>query len=781
MNFKNLIVACLFLSIGNQHVFAKIENDKVDFISIFPKDKLIAIEKATLTRGNTNGDESVSNTLDKDHSKIYGSSETLLGDSVIIDYTLKDAPALINSIQLIQRQDGNISSHFEAGSIWYQTAKSSKWELLKVFKVNRGSNLSVCVKIVKPTKIRVCLKQLSVGGAISLAEAEFYELGDIDDFKKDARFFEDDVFSKLKPKTTKKDLKKISSPIIRFLAKRLLDNNYSSEFRVRTYQGQRTPWVISRELQFGSQSHYDNPTGIFFAANEKYAVYLNKGTDVPVNLRITDFRKDGGSQSVILKEGMNVFTSKVSGSGFIQYYTDGKETLPGVKIHFILGNEVGFWDTRSGHTNADWKRLLDMSSKCYNELNHLGGFFTTCGEYSQLLNTVDAFKEWCPTDIERLMARHDSILLLSYDLMGLSKHNAIPKNRKLNIRTWGGMPNWNGSSANYPNEEKGMLDADNIHWGVFAHELGHGNQIRHMSMVGWTEVSNNIYSLYVNHMMGNKTYFLEHIPLWRTQEETNAEPALAGERFNSFLNETHIAKKPYLTHLGWDYKNGDIYKGKYIHTDHFVKLAPLWQLTIYFMLAGGEDHRPHFWADVHWAAIQDDRTDLSQGKRYVNFMKRCMTSANCNLNEYFINMGLLRVISHYIADYGPDLVEITQADYDEVIAYGNTLPSPKSPVVSYISINSLYAFKNKLEVTGIFGLGVSDYASKGCKRKKIDHSVWKNVVVFEIYAGDELIDISMVGTGDASNMFTCVRYPDNATRIEAVSFNGKRTLVYNKH
>ena len=63
---------------------------------------------------------------------------------------------------------------------------------------------------------------------------------------------------------------------------------------------------------------------------------------------------------------------------------------------------------------------------------------------------------------------------------------------------------------------------------------------------------------------------------------------------------------------------------------------------------------------------------------------------------------------------------------------------------------------------------------------KVDHAAWRNVTIFETLSGDELSGITMVGTGDANNRSTLVAYPVGATRIEAVAFDGTRTLVYGK-
>ena len=48
---------------------------------------------------------------------------------------------------------------------------------------------------------------------------------------------------------------------------------------------------------------------------------------------------------------------------------------------------------------------------------------------------------------------------------------------------------------------------------------------------------------------------------------------------------------------------------------------------------------------------------------------------------------------------------------------------------------------------------------------------------FLIRCGNELVEVCIVGTGTIDNSSTFIRYPKGATRIEAVSWDGKRTLV----
>ena len=745
---------------------------------IIPSDINVAIESVTLFRGNTYGSETVDLSIDKDYGTHYSSSSTKLGDSVVIDYKLVGIPDRIDLVKLVQRADQNQGSIFSTGSIWYKSESQIDWKCANTFNVQAGANASVGVNIPKPTQIRVSINSRS-GGAIALAEVELWEIVYKGDISGDVIYFEDDSYSKLKPTTTANDILKISNPLLQTIAQELLAHSYENQFRARAYNSQRTPWVVSSELRIGSQSHYDNPTGIFFKEGVKQHVFVGKGAGAEITLVVTDFRKDGKTEKINLVEGINSFTPKSSGSGYIQYYTDGKTILPSVNIHFAYGNEVGFWDIRNGDTAEDFQNLLSMAEKCYQKLNHTDGYITVLGEKTQLLNTLSAFKEHC-TDVVRIVELHDNILEIVYTMMGLVESNSVPLNRKLNRRTWGGLPNWGGSSANFPNSEAEMLSEQSLLralW-VFGHELGHGNQIGpHMKMTGWGETTNNVYSASVCYKLGDKDNLrLEHETINRKQNDT--EPGVIGGRFNAYLNEAHVVKEPYLTHEGPDYLKGSM-NGKGLRGDHFVKLVPLWQMTLFFEVAGEGNawHKENFWGPINWKAINDERTNLSNGERYVNFMKSCMDSGETDLSDFFERMGLLRVVDRIIDDYAVGPVVITQSQVDDVKAHGKKY-KPTTAIISYISANSVDAYKGKKSVEGSFNVGVTKKNNGSGVGLSVNHNTWKNVTVFETYKGEELIDISMVGSGSNDNSSTYVRYPAESTRLEAVSYDGVRTLVY---
>ena len=158
-------------------------------------------------------------------------------------------------------------------------------------------------------------------------------------------------------------------------------------------------------------------------------------------------------------------------------------------------------------------------------------------------------------------------------------------------------------------------------------------------------------------------------------------------------------------------------------------------------------------------------------------MRNTCKVMNVNMLDFFEKCGMLKPYDHEVSDYGGAIhLIITQEEVDEFKAEINAMnyPQPVSPVIYYISGNSVDAFKNKAAVVGTTGKGVSGSGSS----RLVTASVWKNVVVFETYAGNELVKATLPFTNYADKSATTVAYPDGSTRIEAVGWDGTRTLVY---
>ena len=197
--------------------------------------------------------------------------------------------------------------------------------------------------------------------------------------------------------------------------------------------------------------------------------------------------------------------------------------------------------------------------------------------------------------------------------------------------------------------------------------------------------------------------------------------------------------------------------------DHFVKLAVLWQLHLYYHIVGEGNSwsKPYFWGDIFEKVRVTNENGLSDGTLQTNFVKNACDAVQQDLTGFFKANGMLKEIDKLIGDYTSGRKTITASMIEEVVQYASKYPVPEHDF-RYISVNSLNAFKNKLPVSGSFNVGVS-----GSDSKIISHGTWKNVVAFETYRDDKLTVITMPGTGDASNSSSKVPYPSGSTRIEA--------------
>lgn len=99
-----------------------------------------------------------------------------------------------------------------------------------------------------------------------------------------------------------------------------------------------------------------------------------------------------------------------------------------------------------------------------------------------------------------------------------------------------------------------------------------------MKWVSTGEVTNNIYSAYVNYMLNPSSMRLEH------ERINGGDGNMIGGRFNAYLNNGILKGENWLIQAGPDKRSGGDNRPM-VH-DHFVKLAPLWQLELYFKVAG---------------------------------------------------------------------------------------------------------------------------------------------------------------------------------------------------
>ena len=62
----------------------------------------------------------------------------------------------------------------------------------------------------------------------------------------------------------------------------------------------------------------------------------------------------------------------------------------------------------------------------------------------------------------------------------------------------------------------------------------------------------------------------------------------------------------------------------------------------------------------------------------------------------------------------------------------------------------------------------------------VDHGVCKNAVAYEVYEGGKLVGITLSGVGSDGNVSTNVHFPETATEIKAVGWDGARKPVLSR-
>lgn len=571
--------------------------------------------------------------------------------------------------------------------------------------------------------------------------------------------FENPLCTQLKKGVSQKSIDKISDIEFKQLAQRLFNDEYSVEFRLQDYEAYPNVETTAKELKVGRYNQFENPTGIYFESGKEVLILVDKLSNENISLRIYDFETRDDA-SFPLNEGLNKILVKNNGLGYISYYSDNYSNLSPLKVHIVGGLVNGYFD-KNIHRKDQWKDLL-KGSVC--------DFFDIKGKYINLAYKVDDLIEHC-NDGLALIDVYDEIVYQQYKMMGLVKYDRIPKNHMFSRNVKSGLfadgigvGIDSGAMKSAANPKSARREAA---W-LIAHELGHVNQIRPgLKWHGTTEVTNNIYSIYIQYLLAPDLLGLE-----RFLHNDGDNNRVIGGRFNAYLNYGVLKGEPWYCQRGPDkmenYQNGG---------DHFVKLVPLWQLMLYYHFAKGTSwYTPDWYADI--AEQERNKVDekKSSGQLQIDFMKSVCDIVGEDLSEFFERAGMLKPIDIEMSDYGIAQHTITQNDCDLFKEYAKRYPQPKSTVMNYISANSIDAFRYSLPVKGEYMKGVNMFKDQGyCI---IDHNVWQNTTVFETYEGDALVKIAMTGTDSNTQSSTLVRYPEGATRIEAVSWDGERTLVY---
>lgn len=667
----------------------------------------------------------------------------------------------VDYIQYEQRPKGD-NGGFGKFELWVQLEGKSDYEKVGDYDFEE-SQASRSLILDKPIEKATAFKFIVHSGLrnyVSCAEMKFIrnEDNNLDGLED---IFTSLLCTELHSNVGQAEIDAMTNKFFQNIAQSMFDKTYPREFRIQKYEPYRTLNSLTKELKTSSYNSFENPTGMYFNPNTEVVVLVGDTQGEEISLRVHDFDRNTGSQ-YLLSPGINKVKITTAGLGYINYYTDNYKTKQPIEIHIPNGRVNGYFD-KNKHKKEDWARLLG---------NSIAYSFDVKGDYVNLAYRATDLMRHTPDGLA-LINLYDAMIYKQYEIMGLVKYDRVPKNHMFGRTVKSGLfadGTGAGFGEDFMDVLAGVEKAKEGAW-LIAHEFGHVNQVRPgLRWHGTAEVTNNIYSVLTRYQYTPNYMALEHE---RINDGDNN--MVIGGRFNSFLNYGVVKGEPWMFQKGQDKMQGYEDNGG----DHFVKLAPLWQLLLYYKVAEGTSwHKPEWYADVAEVVRTTNESNMSNGQLQANFMKNTMDAVGEDLTEFFDKVGMLRVINKNFDDYGVQRVQITQQMVDDVKKHGGKYKKPVSPVIYYLSANSLKAYEKQQAVSGTFGKGVNYNTSN--KRCIIDHGVWKNVAVFETYTNDKLDYVALVGTDSPDMSSTLVRYPDRSTRIEAVAWDGTRTLVYGK-
>lgn len=735
--------------------------------------------------------EDITKSFDGNMSTLYHSSYAKTASQWPITLMYKfDGTTPISFLRYYPRQDGGTNGNLGNVEISYSTAADPNTFITLAtenWMQNNDPKTVTFAQTIQPQFIRILVKD-GYNGFASVAEMQFFQKAsnpvDIEDY---ANIFTDQLFTNLQPGVTQRDIDAVTSPFFRALAQCIFNGTYSKKDRYNTYRSYVTPAAISSMYKVGTYDLYENPTGILFSGDTNTVVFA-KGipADVQVYLKVRDFEKEGSTveASVPLTNGINIVKLGTRGLGYIAYYSN-RTDLPNIEVNIPTGYINGVYKTMST-TSAEWKTISERDF--YTKVDILG-------HYAHLVTDRNALVSQNPDGPQALIDKYDIVQKNQLDQIGIYKYNKKLENHMFVLHE---------SSGGYFAGGQGVhLD---LSWGVpnilaptkldvwgIAHEMGHINQIRpDIKWAGTTEVTVNLYSsLAYYHLV--QTPVMPRTPLELNEAAKTDFPQVVGNRYGEFFKYVLIGKQN---------------PQGFTTDDAFRRLVPFWQLNAYYSLSGAAKGAPVYPYDMdmtdeatntyvptelngidyaRWYATvvnksqQTNSTGLSHGQLAMNFLKNVADAVQEDLTDFFIKSGFLTPFDQDINDYGMKRYTVTQQMVDETIAYikGKGYPQPVSPVLNYISANSIDIYKNRLPLSGTTGAGAAPFTNAKGTFIQVETAKWPNAVAFETYdANKNLISVSIYGTGNTPLTYTFVDFPANAATVYAVGFDGKKIQVW---
>lgn len=682
-------------------------------------DKDIVITTSSAAASEFQSGTDIQNTIDGNKSTIYHSR---WGDAteypVELIYNFSDDKDEIDYFVLYPRSDAT-NGHILELTVSVKIKGESEFKKFKDFNFTNG-NTPKMIPLVDGFKNLSAIKLSVTKGVndfVSLAEIEFYKESAA--LESSLSIFSDLACTELKPGTTKEDIANIDNEFVKTMALAIYNKVYDT-FRIGNFKSYPNPETVSTTNKTGTYGIYDNVTGIYVKWGTEMVVFMNDFQG-EVSLRVVNHTQGFSGIDYVLKPGVNRFQVNTEGLAYLIYQDANPYE---VKANFATGKINGYFDINQ-HTNEDWDTLISNAEYSY---------FDVLGKFSHLSFTTADLRQY-NTDITELIGLYDDMVYLEQDFLGLYKYDRLNKSR-MYFRTNTHQDMYMYATTNRTEYHKstmpGLINATTLKtspWGP-AHEVGHINQTRPgLRWLGLTEVTTNIYSLYVQTTWGNGA---------RIDVES------AGSYNNAYEKAFTEIIAPKLAHGA--------------HNDVFCKLIPFWQLQLYFSnVLGNED----FYKDVH-EAIRLKADPATDGAAQVEFAKICSEVAQTDLTEFFIDWGFLKVANLELNDYGSGTIVVTQAMVDDAISdiQSKGYPKPEMPL-QFIHEQNVNTYKGK----GSLSVGTATVVNN-----TITISGTSNALVYQQERNGEIIYIS------TRNIFSVSAFQPS-DKIFAVDYKGARKEI----
>jgi hypothetical protein len=634
----------------------------------FAKDKDVKAERVTAT-SFAEGFEP-EKMLDGDPATYFNSKFGAITEwPFYLDFYFKGVDRIDYLVHTPRQDSGNKWGAIGQLEVWVATeenptlAKYGDYDFRQALLVS--STIEFTGGLIKPKQIQFRIKS-GYENRVSCALMQFFIRNATEPYDY-LKVFTDGSCSEIKEGVTESDLNKIPDLFYKNIALAIFNNTYADKKdRIQDYRPYQHPDVMAATNKTSKYSLKDNATGMYIAApGEELIVFAGnlKGQSPALNIRDYQTNRE---ETYALKEGLNIFYPSIPGLIYIYNHTQdaiplqlstdaGKNAAAAktIRVHIATGAVNGYFDIQK-HTAEDWTGILANAK--HTEIDILG-------IHSHVVWRTSDYRD-NKTDIVLMTNYIDAVVDQQKEFQGLYYHNKSFNNRAFIHIDY-------SAPAAYATDYRTAYSLGYINvfcteagfrsrlW-VLGHEVGHVNQVRPgVKWGGTTETTNNLYAIY------NQQQILG--------EANRLTTGANGDNSNNYDVAFDLIIKG---QRPW------VLPGEY-YDRYIAKLAPFWQLKLYFVDILKQEHFYHNLFE-HYRTTPDlsssELGDSYHGMLQLDFVRQVCNTGKMNMVEFFEDWGFLRTVDAVVNDYGNKTIKITREQIDALKDEINKKNYPKPAI-----------------------------------------------------------------------------------------------------